>query len=347
MLRKLLSRTVPSVARSQLVRHCTVTSPPTLRTAACVGAATATAAAAFAVNSAVLCDGATHAEGGKEMKKLVKTLTMHKSSSEEGKLKTEELEAMLRRLEKIGDGKITLEQWQEHLAKSGLSKPKRDELEALFRELDKDQDGAISIDEFAEQFHPDYAARYARSGMIALRGAVKTFLTKGRIIAYTSDIGESARPVMPSWFVNACYGLTFLYVGVAVGHHTHEAYESGASQNMVLRAFTHTATFELLASVAMPSLIIHQAVHFAQHHAHRLPKGPIATWAPTFVGLCCIPFLPYLDPPAEKAIDAAFDYAWPAEAGHGHGHGADKEDCLLYTSPSPRDRQKSRMPSSA
>ena len=27
--------------------------------------------------------------------------------------------------------------------------------------------------------------------------------------------------------------------------------------------------------------------------------------------------------------------------------GASKEDCLLYTSPSPRDRQKSRMPSSA
>ena len=26
---------------------------------------------------------------------------------------------------------------------------------------------------------------------------------------------------------------------------------------------------------------------------------------------------------------------------------ADDEDCLLYTSPSPRDRQKSRMPSSA
>ena len=26
---------------------------------------------------------------------------------------------------------------------------------------------------------------------------------------------------------------------------------------------------------------------------------------------------------------------------------AKKKDCLLYTSPSPRDRQKSRMPSSA
>ena len=31
----------------------------------------------------------------------------------------------------------------------------------------------------------------------------------------------------------------------------------------------------------------------------------------------------------------------------GHGGDDQSEDCLLYTSPSPRDRQKSRMPSSA
>ena len=30
-----------------------------------------------------------------------------------------------------------------------------------------------------------------------------------------------------------------------------------------------------------------------------------------------------------------------------HGTGAGQWSCLLYTSPSPRDRQKSRMPSSA
>ena len=34
------------------------------------------------------------------------------------------------------------------------------------------------------------------------------------------------------------------------------------------------------------------------------------------------------------------------EAGDGHGDGF-TFNCLLYTSPSPRDRQKSRMPSSA
>lgn len=145
------------------------------------------------------------------------------------------------------------------------------------------------------------------------RGAVAAFLTKGRFIAYTSDIGESARPVMPSWFVNGAYALTFIYVGVSVGKHTYDAHREGQSQQMVLRAFCHTTVFELVASVAMPSLIIHQAVHFAQHQAHRLPPGPVARWVPTIVGLACIPFLPYLDPPAEHAIDAAFEYAWPPE----------------------------------
>ena len=37
-------------------------------------------------------------------------------------------------------------------------------------------------------------------------------------------------------------------------------------------------------------------------------------------------------------LDARPDYGWLSE---------ETIDCLLYTSPSPRDRQKSRMPSSA
>uniref|UniRef100_A0A7S4IZQ1 Mitochondrial fission process protein 1 n=1 Tax=Prymnesium polylepis TaxID=72548 RepID=A0A7S4IZQ1_9EUKA len=231
---------------------------------------------------------------------------MHADSDGDGKLTKEEINAMFARIDKDNDGSITMAEWKEYLAKSGLSKDKCDVLEEVFRQLDQDGSGTISREEFEAKFHIDYGARYAR-------GAVAAFLTKGRFIAYTSDIGESARPVMPSWFVNGCYALTFLYVAVSVGHHTQEAHSGGASQAMVLRAFTHSATFELLASVAMPSLIIHQAVHFAQNHAHRLPAGPLSRWAPTAVGLCCIPFLPYLDPPAEKAIDAAFEYAWPVD----------------------------------
>ena len=31
-------------------------------------------------------------------------------------------------------------------------------------------------------------------------------VTKGRLVAYTSDIGESVRPVVPPWVVTAAYG---------------------------------------------------------------------------------------------------------------------------------------------
>jgi len=229
-------------------------------------------------------------------------MTMDKDG--DGKLSKEEVEAMFEKLDANKDGVITFDEWKAFLAESGMRPEKCAACLELFKQLDKDNSGTISREEFNEHFHSEYLARYAR-------GVIVAFLTKGRFIAYTSDIGESARPVMPSWFVNGCYGLTFLYVAVAVGHHTQEANTAGASQSMVLRSFVHTTTFELIASVAMPSLIIHQAVHFAQHHAHRLPAGPVARWAPTAVGLCCIPFLPYLDPPAEMAIDAAFDAAWP------------------------------------
>ena len=258
--------------------------------------AAAAAAAAFAqCESPLACS---------KVRQSMLHMQMEMDKDKDGKLSRQEIDAIFDVLDANNDGKVTFEEFKAYLVKSGLAHEKCTKLEAMFKELDKDGSGTIERDEFYENFKGEYAARYAR-------GMVVAFLTKGRFIAYTSDIGESARPVMPSWFVNACYGLTFLYVAVAVGMHTEEAYSAGASQNMVLRAFTHTATFELIASVAMPSLIIHQAVHFAQHQAHRLPAGPVARWVPTAVGLCCIPFLPYLDPPAEVAIDAAFDYAWP------------------------------------
>ena len=52
-----------------------------------------------------------------------------------------------------------------------------------------------------------------------------------------------------------------------------------------------------------------------------------------------------------KDANPDWDKDWNAGVG-GMTYGAPKQsdgfkDCLLYTSPSPRDRQKSRMPSSA
>jgi len=281
----------------------TVATAPPARLPVVAAAAAAVAAAATAATAAAVFTVA-HCDGGSAMNcKLLASEATANLTAQDKQMSQKEMDAMFDRLDQNHDGVISFEEWRAFLTKSGMSKEKVEALEALFHKLDKDHSGTISREEFQDHFHSEYLARYARLAVLA-------FLKKGRFIAYTSDIGESARPVMPSWFVNACYGLTFVYVAVAVGHHTQEASAHGASQNMVLRAFTHSATFELIASVAMPSLIIHQAVHFVQHRAHRLP-GPVARWAPTVVGLSCIPFLPFLDPPAEVAIDAAFDYAWP------------------------------------
>ena len=57
-------------------------------------------------------------------------------------------------------------------------------------------------------------------------------------------------------------------------------------------------------------------------------------------GLVITEFRPatLLDPNNLGTIGAFLGGFWPPEL---------SQDCLLYTSPSPRDRQKSRMPSSA
>lgn len=159
------------------------------------------------------------------------------------------------------------------------------------------------------------AARY----IAYARRAVQAFLVKGRVVAYTSDVGESVRPVVPPWVVRACYGLTWLYVGTDVAFNTSEAHRKGKSDEIVARTAVHTTVFQVVASVLVPSLIIHQAVHVAQGLATKLPKGRIAFWLPSLCGLALIPFMPYVDEPVEHVIDVAFEAAWPNPEGAAHG----------------------------
>lgn len=180
------------------------------------------------------------------------------------------------------------------------------------------------------------------------RRAVQTLLVKGRAVAYTSDIGESVRPVVPPWVVKACYGLTWMYVAVDVAYNTAEAHLNGGSTELVARTAVHATTFQVIASVLVPSLIIHQAVHVAQGLATKLPKGPIAFWFPSAVGLCLIPFMPYVDEPIEHAIDAGFEAAWPTPAdapAHGRGHGPDGSASSasgVESAPKPKEAAKAK-----
>mmetsp|Transcript_62304 Transcript_62304/g.148753 ORF Transcript_62304/g.148753 Transcript_62304/m.148753 type:complete len:261 (-) Transcript_62304:132-914(-) len=152
--------------------------------------------------------------------------------------------------------------------------------------------------------------------IVYARRAVQAFLTKGRLVAYTSDVGESVRPVVPPFVVRLCYGLTWGYVGVDVAYHTFEEQQKGSAMELVARTAVHATTFQVIASVAIPAFIIHQAVHAVQVALKNTPPGLVTRWVPSLCGLALIPLLPYVDEPVEHVIDMGFEKAWPVKSGH-------------------------------
>ncbi|KAG8457445.1 hypothetical protein KFE25_011300 [Diacronema lutheri] len=139
-----------------------------------------------------------------------------------------------------------------------------------------------------------------------------------RYVAYSSDVGEAFRPIVPRWAVNATYGIAIAYIVGDVGYTSYR--EAQKPDGNVTRATAHAATFHACASLVGPAILIHQTVHFAQSAAKR--SGRFVRWGPTLTGLALIPWLPrLLDEPAEHAIGWAFDAFWPVEGGAGHhGH---------------------------
>lgn len=124
-------------------------------------------------------------------------------------------------------------------------------------------DEAVDLATSAVGFHPSEESleeleegpgRYAAYA----RRIAQVFLAKGRLVAYTSDMGESFRPIVPRWLVRAAYGVTWAYVAVDVTYHTAEEHVKGSAPMTVLRTAVHAATFQSIASVLVPSILIHQ-----------------------------------------------------------------------------------------
>ena len=158
----------------------------------------------------------------------------------------------------------------------------------------------------------------AKVGMAKAKAAAAA---NARYTAYSSDVGEAFRPMVPEWAVRATYGLAITYIAGDVGLTTYEeSKRPDATQETTFRAFCHAAIFQGVASLALPMAIIHQAVHAAQVATKKM--GRFTKWGPTLAGLLLIPALPYaVDEPCEHAIDYAFDKAWPIPGRSQHGHG--------------------------
>ena len=134
-------------------------------------------------------------------------------------------------------------------------------------------------------------------------------------MAYSSDVGESMRPVLRPWMVNATYGVAIGYVLYDAGSDVKRKMDAGHPTEVLLATGTYKLVFHGLVSLAMPAVIIHSAVHrahdlFGREAFSKMPR--VVKWGPSAVGLGLIPLMPLLDPPAEHVLEAVFDRIWPA-----------------------------------
>ena len=170
-----------------------------------------------------------------------------------------------------------------------------------------------------------YASRFGffvkKAGMVGMKKialkkatvkAAASKVSKVRHLAYSSDLGEAFRPVVPTWAVNATYGVAVSYVVADTAYRVYDAEEKGADAEEMRRVAAHATIFHAIASIGVPMAIIHTQVHVWEGILKRV--GRFTKWGPTVAGLAIIPLLPYVDHPIEEIIDAKFEQLWPAAA---------------------------------
>ncbi|TFK74402.1 hypothetical protein BDN72DRAFT_955744 [Pluteus cervinus] len=172
------------------------------------------------------------------------------------------------------------------------------------------------VDDLADQNadSTDSGVRY-----MAYAARLRTAVRAGsRYIAYTSDIGEAFRPVVPPWVVTASYGISWLYLTGDVSYESYKAHRRGptpqeasnfSETTRIGLVATQRATFQSIASMALPAFTIHTAVKQAKKAFANTQNVRVRAWGPTITGLAIVPVLPYLfDHPVEHVTDKVFDW---------------------------------------
>jgi fission process protein 1 len=69
----------------------------------------------------------------------------------------------------------------------------------------------------------DSKARY-----LAYAGRLRTALVaSSRYLAYTSEVGEAFRPIVPPFLVTAAYGISWAYLGLDVAYEGYKTHHAG------------------------------------------------------------------------------------------------------------------------
>lgn len=175
--------------------------------------------------------------------------------------------------------------------------------------------------------HSAYVGAVARRSGLRIwagRGLLAALLVRFRLTAFTSEVGESLRPLVPPWQVTAAYAVSWAYVSLDVLLRACDEYAFRGPTWRVVRTLLFFGLFHTVATMLLPALIIHEAVHRSEVALKHLSRrAATAEWprlaallprlwiAPTLIGLLLIPLCPLLDAPLEKLVELLFKQLWP------------------------------------
>ncbi|MCJ1455794.1 hypothetical protein MMC28_006150 [Mycoblastus sanguinarius] len=176
-------------------------------------------------------------------------------------------------------------------------------------------------------------------------------LSAHRYVAYTSDIGESFRPIAHPWLIRSAYGISWAYLIGDVGHEGYKSYlrnqrikHPGEPGVMSMRTadgreplttenvrpevghvpaiedfrsvMVQRAVFQSLASMGLPAFTIHSIVRYSGRTLKNAKNTTVRTYGPIGLGLAAVPFLPFLfDKPVEEAVEWTFHKAFETFGG--------------------------------
>lgn len=225
-------------------------------------------------------------------------------------LTNEELDVVMKIHDKNGDNHLSKEEI-DNLVNDYNRKNLPVETANILERYDTNQDGVIDQIELTSLQEDvnliENNARYA--------GYSAMFARMFRYLAFTSDFGESFRPVISSRLVNTSYAIAFGYCVVDVAWEGYKALKPSTSQHHAVRSksvgevVVERSVFQLFASLVIPAFLIHSTVKYSTKIFTKIPKlSKFQRFGPSLVGLSLIPFLPILvDEPVEKGVEYAFD----------------------------------------
>lgn len=146
--------------------------------------------------------------------------------------------------------------------------------------------------------------------ILPLRDTAARYSAYAHFLAYASDVGESFRSVLPPAAVTATYGIAGMYMIGDIAYAGYaESQKPGTTSSHIGKTVAHSTVFQGLASLSLPFLVIHNAVHLSEKHIFKTMQNAfLKRWGPSAVALAIIPALPIADEPIEKFIDWVFDH---------------------------------------